>query len=305
MRRKIIKQGAATLTVSLPAKWAKKLSIKPGHEVDVQEKGAELIVSSSKAPAKKTITVEISANNRADIKPILTHLYRRGFDTIVLNNVTSDVGKEITKITKDLLLGFEITEREGKQWKIASISEPTEDKYEVLLRRAFLIIKETEELIFEDFKKGTYSNEEQIENLRTQHDKFVLFCRRLISTSNQDQLLEWELLTFLMHIEHAYCYLYSYAADNKVKISDKTISLLENLEKYFQLFYDAYYKKNIQAIHELNKRKKEFQFGKCHEALSQAKGKETVIISYLREIFRLVQIGSSPVLSELFEAQLE
>jgi len=39
MKRKLVKQGGTALTVSLPAKWAKKYDLKAGDEIDLVEEG--------------------------------------------------------------------------------------------------------------------------------------------------------------------------------------------------------------------------------------------------------------------------
>ena len=302
MRRRIIKQGTATLTLSLPAKWTKQRHLKAGDEVDVEEEDKILLVSSIKLPSKKQVTVEITDANRGDITPILTHLYRRGFDTITIKAIDPRLMNEINTTTKDLLLGFEITERNKKQCVISNLSEPTEEKYEVLLRRVFLIIKETQDVILRDFNKGKFESKQEIETMRKQQDKFVLFCRRILMREKAEKsILDWELLTFLMHIHHAYYYLYEYSYQNKVGKNSKFIVLLKNLENYFQLLYDAYYKKDSSYIHKLNRQKKEYQYGACYKYLEQAKGKDAPVFAHIREIFRLVQISSSPILAGLFD----
>jgi len=304
MRRKIIKQGTATLTLSLPAKWTKKFSLKAGDEVEVEEKEKELLVTAGKiSERKKEITIEITEHNKQDIQALLTHIYRKGFDAILLKNVPNNTMPQVNTAVS-LLLGFEITEKEGKQCRIVNISEPTEEKYDALLRRNFLIIKETQSIIQKDIETGKYENIREIEALRKQQDKFILFCKRVLTREQPQAMTNWELLTWLMHIEHAYHYLYHYTMENNVKKTDKIIELLKNAQECFQLFYDAYYKKDINAIHKLNKLKKEYQFGKCYKYLEHAKGKEAVVYCALREILRLIQIGSSPILSGLLEEQI-
>ena len=56
MKRKVVKQGAATLTISLPSKWTKKFELKNGDEINLNEKGDALIVTNSKARALKEPT---------------------------------------------------------------------------------------------------------------------------------------------------------------------------------------------------------------------------------------------------------
>ena len=45
MRRKIIKQGHNTLTITLPSKWVRANKVVPTDEIDVVEKGNKLIIS--------------------------------------------------------------------------------------------------------------------------------------------------------------------------------------------------------------------------------------------------------------------
>ena len=45
MKRKIIKQGHNTLTVTLPSKWVKKLNLTADDEVDIIEKENSLLIN--------------------------------------------------------------------------------------------------------------------------------------------------------------------------------------------------------------------------------------------------------------------
>ena len=45
MKRKIVKQGAATMTVSLPTSWIKKFDLRQGDSIDVQEIGKSLVMT--------------------------------------------------------------------------------------------------------------------------------------------------------------------------------------------------------------------------------------------------------------------
>ena len=298
MKRKLVKQGAATMMISLPAKWIKQFNLKKGDEIDLEESGDNLVISKDRKKTKKQIRINITDENRKDILVILTHLYRKGFDIITIEGINPKLLNEIKTIVNELLLGFEITEREDAKCRIENISEPTEQKYDSLLRRIFLIIKETHNIVVEDFQKNEFSHLDEIVDLRKQQDKFILFCRRALK-HEKDPIVSWELLTFLMHIEHAYHYLYKYASENKIIKSKETINLLEKLGDYLQLYYDAYFKRDINKIHKINNLRKEHHFGKCLKLIEKCRN--PVIVSYIRELFRLIQIGTSPVLSELFE----
>lgn len=304
MKRKLVKQGAATMMISLPSKWIKANKLEKGDEINLEEKGKELIINTEKTTKeKKEIIIKINEENKHDIKNILTHLYRKGFDKVTIENINPELLKEIRVIT-NLLLGFELTEKTSAKCVIENISEPLEQKYDIMLKKVFLIIKETQDIILNDFEKEKF-NINEIEETRNQQDKFILFCRRLLTKQNPENIfLEWELLTFLMHIQHAYFYLYKYASENKIKTDKEITNLLKELKSYFSLFEDAYYNKNIKSIHRINNLKKQYQFGSCLKLIEKSKGKETVIYSYIRELFRLIQIGTSPILSEVIEKEI-
>lgn len=293
------------MTLSLPAKWAKETKVGPGDELYVEQKDSQLIISAEVIKRKLEKTIQITEENKHDIRPILTHLYRKGFDIITLKGINKAMMRQITELTKELLLGFEVTERGKDYCKITNISEPTEEKYPVLLRRAFLIIKETQQITYEDSIHGNYSRMSEIEELRNQQDKFIIFCRRiLMGRSEKRALIHWELLTFLMHIQHGNYYLYKYAAENKIKKNKQISELLKELQNYFSLYYDAFYKKDINLIHAITRKKDQYQYGKCYDCLINSRGKETVIFSHMRELFRLIQIGTSPILSGLLRESL-
>jgi phosphate uptake regulator len=300
MKRKLIKQGMSGYTIYLPKKWVDKKGLKAGEEVEVEEVNNALIID-SEIKQKKEITIEITEENKQDITNILTHTYRKGFDNITITN-TNELSIKKIKETTNKLLGFEVTKKEKKSITIESISEPEESKYEVLLRRIFFIIKETQKITTQDFKKTKLDRFKELEELREQTDKYILFCRRAIIKellTNQNLILNWELLTFLMHIQHGYYYLYKYSKD-KINSTKNIIELLEKLEEYFDLFYNAFYNKNISNIHKINSLKNQFQYGKCYEYLEKSKKSETIILAHIRELFRLIQIGTSPILGMLF-----
>ena len=305
MKRKIVKQGAATMMISLPSKWIKKNELLKGDEIDLDEKDNDIIISTSEnKKARKEITIKLTDKNKGNIKNVLTHLYRRGYDKIIFENFDLSDFKEIKRSTR-LLLGFEITEKDGDKCVLENISEPSESKYDVMLRKVFLIIEEQFDVIINDFETGKYNELEEIEDGRVNADKFVVFCRRLLLKEKYEKeaLLGWELLTFLMHIHHASYYLYKYADENKVKVDKNAIKLLRDLKGYFGLLYDAYYDKDINKIHKINEQRKKYQFGECLKLIENSSGKNSVVFSHIREIFRLVQVGTSLIYGIIYDGQ--
>jgi len=185
---------------------------------------------------------------------------------------------------------------------LENLAEPTDQKYDVLLKRLFFTIKETQKIILEGFESSNFSNFKDVEQLKDQQDKFVLFCKRiLVSKDDKNLVYQYELLTFLMHIQHTYYYMYKYAYENKIKPDQKAIELQKDLIGYFELFFNAYFNKDMSAVNKIQKQKDEFQFGKCFKYLESSKGKNSIIFSYERELFRLIQISTSPVIASIID----
>ena len=158
------------------------------------------------------------------------------------------------------------------------------------------------QLVHTDFSSGKCDNLEENKELRDQADKFIIFCKRLLSKAKNEKNLvfEWEFLTFLMDIQHTTGYLYHYCHENKIKISKEMSTLSNELVSYFTLLKNAYTKKDVLMVHKINEQKKKYHFGEITRILEKSKGKDNSIYAYLREIFRSIQLATSPIMSMCF-----
>ncbi len=297
MERKLIKQGGGGYTIYLPKKWVNGKGLKEGDNVDVIEKDTSLLIQTH-AHLKSEYHLDINQSNRSDLRTLLTHAYRKGFDTINLNGLDEKAQNELKELVHSLLLGFEITSTDKNSAVIENISEPTDQKFDVILKRLFFITQETIKLLIEDSNANKWKRMPEISDILSNHDRFLLFCRRILMKQyiETNPVLIWELLTFLQSIQHNLAYLYKYLEKEKPKLGKETISLLADMENYFSLLSKAYLDKNIESIHLINEGKNKYQFGACIKSLERSKGKETVVLSYVREIYRLIQLGTSPIL---------
>ena len=303
MERKLIKQGKGGFTIYLPKKWVDSKNLKEGEAVDVAEFENGLFVS-SESKKHKSCALTLDEEGRNDVKNILTHVYRRGFDKISISGLDNKSFSIIEATIKEQLPGLEVTEHRDDTCVLESLSDPTDQKYEALVRFLFFIIKETQQIIIKDFETNRLSRFKEIEERTRKHDRLVYLCRRILSKElySHNAVLEWELLTFLMHIQHGHYYLYQYASEEGVKREAEVIALLKELASYFDLFYNAYYKREISSVHKINSSKFKFQLGECIDLLE--KTKNPVVVSYIRELFRTIQIGSSPILAGLFDEKI-
>lgn len=302
MRRKLVKQGNNALTVTLPKKWLDGRGLKPGDEINVVELNSNLLLS-AEVVGKKEYVLTLTGETYRYLRLKLTHLYRRKFDKIEIKNIDFETIQKISRTCQDSLFGFDIVAQNETSCTIENIGEPEDSKYDAVLRKVFLLIKETYLLIKNDLSSGKYVSENIIQEHRNRHDKYVYLCKRILYSefSNRKHTLEWELLTFLMHIQHALYYLYEVAKNNKIKMSEQTTVLFSDLVLYFDLLYDAFYQKDVKKIHEIDLLKDKYQYGSCYKLLKQAKGNEVLLLAHIRELFRLIQISTSPIMALILE----
>jgi phosphate uptake regulator len=303
MERKLIRQGGGGYTVYLPKAWVERKGLKAGTNVTVEETEAALVISAPRKLRRDTV-LAITDENRGDVQNLLTHLYRRGADSILLTEADPRTVQHATKTAADLLLGFEITEKEGKKMRLENLSEPAEARYEMLLRRVFHIIAETHRVVREQLHSGK-RDMAPLEESRRQLDKYVLFCRRTLvkELDRRSVSTAWELLTFLMHIEHAYYYLAQHAAEHSSRATAHSLEFYDEIGVWFTLFTRAHVEQDIAAVHTINRHKAEL-YRRVNERLVRSRGHETVLLCDIRELLRLVQVGTSPIMSEILESRL-
>lgn len=304
MQRKLIPQGLGGYTIYLPKKWVDKKGLHKEDSVDILEVGPNLLVK-AETTQTRAITFAIDKEDADwDLKVLLVHAYRKDFDRITLKSEAAMDIRHIESVVAESMLGFAITKKTNHEVEIENISEPSGEKYEAVLRRVFLINKETITTVKEGLEKGEEASV-KVKELRGQLDKYVLFCKRILYKERyeHDPLLQWELLTFLMHINHTLFYFSQQLQERKIKADKQLAAHLGGLLEYYTLQYDAFYKKDLSLVKRINQERQKHHFGKLLKDL-ESSPKHAVPLSFLREAFRLVQIGTSPILAELIEQKL-
>jgi phosphate uptake regulator len=175
MERKLVKQGRNALTVTLPASWLKERGFKAGDIINLEERNNELVISSGLKRKKSSITLDAKDYELNMINHKVMGAYVEGFDEIVvLNNKEGD----ITRIAR-MLLGFVIEERNIEKTILKSIVDLPEDNFNIVLRRAALILTQvavkTEEVALGKASRGEVADEEDL------LDHNLFYCLRYLN----------------------------------------------------------------------------------------------------------------------------
>ncbi|MBU3913379.1 MAG: AbrB/MazE/SpoVT family DNA-binding domain-containing protein, partial [Nanoarchaeota archaeon] len=123
MKRKAIQLAKQTIVVSLPSKWVKQQGIKKGDEIDVEERGSELVIGGRGKKEEKKIEIDISNLNNRTTGWYLASLYKMGCDIIKIKYDNLSAVKTIGEIIKNAFIGFVIAEQNEKECTIRTVSQ--------------------------------------------------------------------------------------------------------------------------------------------------------------------------------------
>jgi phosphate uptake regulator len=290
--RSLVQHGPATLMVSLPAKWLKKNNLSKGDEINVEEKGEELVLKSQGKKIKKQIELKLTSILESSIRNVLTNCYRLGYDHITLKFNNKEVLEIIKDIIKNNLIGFEIIKRGEKECIIENITEPTQDQFENIYSKIILNIEDLY-VIFEQALDGKYSNFDSSEK---QIQAFDNFCRRVISKKlESDNQLNWTFQAELGHAQREVYFALTFIQKNKIK-SEVYSKLLSDSKKMFNLLNEAYKKRDIALLENIHEVYQDISKKKANEYFKKSKKGEELIIHHLLASIRNYYLASSPLM---------
>jgi phosphate uptake regulator len=126
-RRKLVKQGSATYTVSLPKEWIERFNLKSGEEIDIEEVGMQLILSSIQKQKKyETIKYNFEKIPKDLVHEFIVSLYKSGIKDTQIDKIDSDKFK-LAKEVIDNTIGFEILGSEKDKIHISDLGTSDEE----------------------------------------------------------------------------------------------------------------------------------------------------------------------------------
>ena len=164
--------------VSLPNKWVRKVGIKRGDEVDVEEGEYGLLVSKGFVQKEKAIDLNLTNESERYIRSQIGRLYRYGYTKIEITFDDTDLIKPI-KNSINNLIGADIIDIDNKRCIIRIF--PTEESFtdfDRYLIKIFQTLKYMLDIIREDFKTNEFKREETLNELRNNNWKLKDYILR-------------------------------------------------------------------------------------------------------------------------------
>jgi len=264
MKRKVIKQGHNTLTITLPKEWADHNNIKPGDELDLAELEEGLLLRGEGQDTPKSISLNVDGLGRLALAKLLIACFEQGFDTITLtftrtktkswshgNENTSD----IINLFSSRLIGLEVLSQTPRSITLGKVSEKL-IKFDSVLSRIFFLIEEYLQHLIDDMKTVNFDDLKEGENRHDNITKFVALASRMVLEdphyTKTEMVNYFTILNFLDKVTDFIRYSYRNTARHKGKVSKETIALAEKAHAYIELYRHTFYKFDYKLIDQLD-----------------------------------------------------
>jgi len=257
MKRKVIQIANSTQLVSLPRKWCKKYGIKKGDEMEVEERGSEILISTERS--RETELKEINAEQYGKMLSRCIHaMYKQGVNEIKIRYEK----KSTLKIIQDSLgketVGYEVIDQGKNYCYIKNVTGNLED-FNSILRRTFLMLINMAIESLDHIKMHDYEYLNNVAFLEVSNNRFTTTCRRSINKKYSGTYKYngpiYYIIEELENIADQYKYLCNYLYnihDNNIKINQEVLDIYQRTNKILGSFYRLFYKFDEKLLEEIS-----------------------------------------------------
>ena len=285
MKRKIVQHGSSSLTITLPIKWVEKFGIKKGDELDVEEAGPVLMLSTEQeiASPKK----EFSATESGIFtKNNLSHLYQLGYDEIEIRFEDPKTIEELKERLPDCI-GYAIIDQKGNKVYIKSIATTIESEFDTLLRKSFMITNEMAKEVLQALEKGEYGKLKEIRNMESLNNRFTDVCIRILNKKGykvpKRTMQMYEIVKNIERIADEFKYICDLFSGNNKKLDKAVIESFKEAVDYYLAFYNMFYKFDPKLKEKIYLDRKKL-LEKYNSQLKKSKGDISLFLHHLINI---------------------
>ena len=268
MKRRIIQIGNSTQLISLPRKWAQHLKLQKGEELEIEEQGNRLLISTEKDPDIGTVEIDITDLDRTSIIFLIRGLYKKGYDEIRLlfkkpmcfHYRVNKPTKIITAIHTETnrLTGMEIVQQKENLCILKTISKPSDKELDSIIRRIYILLNDA----VGDFIAGAKVNDQiQLETIQEKHDtltKFISYSLRIMNKFRTGDVNSYFLYHILATLDKITDLLKICSRDlqryNK-KLQKDSVKILDMIQDSFVKYQSLFYQFNLATARALSENK--------------------------------------------------
>lgn len=288
MKRKVIQLAHRTHVVSLPSKWVKRYDIHKGDELEVEENGQQLIISTISASDSEKIQINADELGTDVLKRwVISSLHKSGYDEIEILYKDPKVIDIVQDVLREVLLGFTVVEHTKNRFVIKSIAHEQEKEFDILLRRAFLVTKNMGEGIYDYLKEGNQAQLTELLPLEKSNNQLTNVVHRILNKRGFKDgkkttfayVIAWNLEKVCDHYKDLVIYL---SNNPKTKLSDSTLEMLHDANNYFTEYYELFYNFDIKKLNSLHKKKNDYNL-RFQNLVTKGNQADAIVLSSLNE----------------------
>lgn len=282
MERKLVRQGAGTMMISLPSKWIRENNLGKGSIINLEKTNNDLVISVGQQGKKSETSVKIEGFSEQSTVNLIKNIYKLGYDKITIYFFSEAQFKILQDITRTKLIGFEIVKKESNSCIMENITEPSEEQFDNILSKIFLNGEELFSLLEKKLKKE--KNEDDFSAVWDLIEKYDSFCRRVVAKGKlydiKSEML-WSFITeFVNSLKELY-YINEVLIKKNIKVSQETIELLEETKKISEKLIKIYKEKNMTELGQIQQIKENLIQKKGYDLLIKKVKEEDIVIYHL------------------------
>jgi phosphate uptake regulator len=258
MRRKLVKQGASALTVTLPYRWVRQRNLAPGEDVILEERGAELVIRGHGEPEPRRVSVDVSALNERTVRWLLSGLHKGGYDEIEVLHASKATLALIQELVKDLLLGFAIMEQTDRRCVLRMLAKDSSEEFEATLRRAFFVTVSMAESLLDILRQRKHAELKDLAVLERTNNQLTNFCERILNKNlyegNKGTHFLYVVAWNLEKIADDYRRICERLSSLKA-VDEETVAMVAETNAQFKAYHELFYSFDANALAELSARR--------------------------------------------------
>ncbi|HLC85722.1 MAG TPA: AbrB/MazE/SpoVT family DNA-binding domain-containing protein [Candidatus Nanoarchaeia archaeon] len=297
MKRKVIQLAGKTSVVSLPSKWVKKFNINKSDELDIEERGNELVVRAFSHPASKAININADSFSERTLRYCLSSLHKAGYDEISLLFSKPHFYSVVNDMVSNLLLGFVVSEQTKKKMVIKSVANEEHDAFSSALRRCFLVTLSLADSSLDMIKNNKSSELNGLMSLEKNNNQLSSFCLRLINKGvNIDKnssvfisIIAWN----MEKICDEYKYICETLSKSSAKINPEILNIYAKANEFLRGYYNLFYNFSPELLNNLHDMKSEINY--LAGSLKTVNSNEMKLVNHIMSIVSKASDMSSSI----------
>ncbi len=294
MKRSIIQLGGKTHVVSLPQHWIEKLGIKKKDEVEVTERGEELIITPKNNHGKKKIKMRIKDENKRFLKHLFLILGSLGYDEVEIELANLGLVPLLHETAHEFS-NFVLVEQKKTTCIYKVVSQESKEDFNYIFEKCFSVTQSLADNFLEIVKTGKFKDLKSIYPLEKTNNQLTTIGQRiLIKNGYEDQdktcfvyVLLWN-LEVIADFYRRSCFFLAEGSKKKKPLSEGLIEIIEDTNSLLKSLVNLSDKSLIESFMKLFDKKA--VIGDKMDAIFKSGDYEEIIVGhYFLDIITYIQ----------------